>query len=41
LPYKLGDVSACRRAAGVLCAVQSETVSELCRFENAQFNDEI
>ena len=24
--YKLGDVAACRRAACVLCAVQSETV---------------
>jgi len=27
--YKLGDVTACRRAARVLCAVQSET--ETCR----------
>ena len=24
--YKLGDMAACRRAACVLCAVQSETV---------------
>ena len=24
--YKLGDVAACRRAACVLCAVQSETI---------------
>ena len=27
--YKLGDVAACRRAACVLCAVQSETHSAL------------
>jgi len=27
--YKLGDVAACRRAACVLCAVQSETALTL------------
>jgi len=28
--YKLGDVTACRRAACVLCAVQSETAVHVC-----------
>jgi len=31
LLYTLGDVAACLRAAYVLCAVQSELLSELCK----------
>ena len=36
--YKLGDVAACRRAAFVLCAVQSETCrSDIIVYFNVNF----